>query len=81
MDKSYNMKMIPTTLCFKEKPLDEFDIVSFIELKSSMQYFSEINLRTSQSKSNIVQVVDFSWPTSVIGPSIVCIFVIQHIPY
>lgn len=43
-----------TTLCFKEKTLEELEIVSFIELNSCMQYFSEINLATNQSKSNMI---------------------------
>lgn len=43
-----------TTLCFKEKTLEQLEIVSFIELNSCIQYFSEINLATNHSKSNMI---------------------------
>jgi exonuclease III len=43
-----------TTLCFKEKTVEQLEIVSFIELNSCIQHFSEINLATNQSKSNMI---------------------------
>ncbi|KAG8331438.1 hypothetical protein J6590_042208 [Homalodisca vitripennis] len=43
-----------TTLCFKSKTLQELEVTTFIELNSCIQYFSEINLETNQSKSNVV---------------------------
>lgn len=43
-----------TTLCFKAKTVEELEIITFMELNSCIQYFSELNLATNQSKSNMI---------------------------
>jgi hypothetical protein len=43
-----------TTLCLKGKSIEELEILSYIELNSCIQFFSEINLATNKSKSNVI---------------------------
>lgn len=43
-----------TTLSSKGKSIEELEITSFIELNSCIQYFSDINLATNNSKSNMI---------------------------
>ncbi|KAG8277776.1 hypothetical protein J6590_035005 [Homalodisca vitripennis] len=41
-----------TTLCIKAPTKHELEIISFLELNSCIQFFSKLNLRTNNSKSN-----------------------------
>ncbi|KAG8258907.1 hypothetical protein J6590_021702 [Homalodisca vitripennis] len=41
-----------TTLCIKAPTKHELEIISFLVLNSCIQFFSKLNLRTNNSKSN-----------------------------
>ena len=43
-----------TTLCFKAKTKAELEIISFVQLNACIQYFSNINLQTNNSKTNYI---------------------------
>ncbi|KAG8279115.1 hypothetical protein J6590_003920 [Homalodisca vitripennis] len=43
-----------TTLCFKSKSIQELEITSFMELNTCIQYFNEMNQKTNQSKTIVV---------------------------
>ena len=44
-----------TTLCISSKTFQDLEIDSVIELNSCIQHFSEINLKTNESKSNVIK--------------------------
>jgi len=44
-----------TTLCVSSKTFEDLEIDSVIEFNSCIQYFSEINLKTNESKSNVIK--------------------------
>ena len=46
-----------TTLCISSKTFQELEINSVIELNSCVQHLSEINLKTNESKSNVIKFV------------------------
>lgn len=42
-----------TTLCLKSKTLDDLELNSYLDVNSCIQFFSQINLETNNSKSNV----------------------------
>jgi hypothetical protein len=44
-----------TTICVKSQSKQELEIKSFIDLNSCIQMFSEINLRTNNSKTKVIE--------------------------
>src|SRR5436190_9587010 len=45
-----------TTLCISSKTFQDLEVDSVIELNSCIHHFSEINLKTNESKSNGIKV-------------------------